>query len=51
MTCLVRNSGKGGQVASQFARVRLVYGDLASEQILEEEAEKADIVLRRCNTS
>lgn len=51
ITCLVRNSEKGGQVASQFASVRLVYGDLASEQILEEEAQKADIVLRLCNTS
>ena len=46
---LVRNSEKGAQVASQYASVRLVYGDLDSEQTLEEEAKKADIVLRWCN--
>ena len=46
VACLVRNSEKGAQVASLFAKVRLVYGDLASEQLLEEEARKADIVLR-----
>ena len=46
ITCLVRNSEKGALVASQFAKVRLVYGDLASEQILEEEAKKADVVIR-----
>ncbi|KAL8792484.1 MAG: hypothetical protein Q9195_004940 [Heterodermia aff. obscurata] len=45
ITTLVRNSEKGAQVASQYARVRLVYGDLDSEQTLEEEAKKADIVL------
>ena len=43
---LVRNSGKGAQVASQYASVRLVYGDLDSERTLEEEAKRADIVLR-----
>ena len=51
IACLVRNSEKGAQVASQFAKVRLVYGDLASEQILEEEATKADIVLSPCRSS
>ena len=33
IACLVRNSDKGAQVASQFVNVRLVYGDLASEQV------------------
>lgn len=46
LASLVRNSEKGAQVASQYASVRLVYGDLDSEQTLEEEARKADIVLR-----
>lgn len=46
IACLVRNSDKGAQVASHFAKVRLVYGDFASEQILEEETKKADIVVR-----
>ncbi|MCJ1353972.1 MAG: hypothetical protein MMC33_003959 [Icmadophila ericetorum] len=44
-TCLVRNSDKGAQVASQYPKVRLVYGDLDSVEILEEEAKKADIVM------
>ena len=33
-------------MASQFPRVRLVYGNLDSAELLEEEARKADIVLR-----
>lgn len=43
---LVRNSDKGAQVASQYPSIRLVYGDLDSAETLEEEARKADIVLR-----
>ena len=46
-TCLVRNSDKGAQVASQYPKVRLVYGDLDSVEILEEEAKKADIVMSK----
>ncbi len=46
ITCLVRNSDKGAQVASQYSRVKLVYGDLDSTELLEEEARKADIILR-----
>ena len=46
ITCLVRNSDKGAQVASQYSRIKLVYGDLDSAELLEEEAKKADIVLR-----
>ena len=45
MTCLVRNSNKGAQVASQYAKARLVYGSLDDGSILELEAQKADIVL------
>ena len=41
----MRNSDKGGQVASQFPKVRLVYADLDNVDVLEEEARKADIVL------
>ncbi|KAL9128533.1 MAG: hypothetical protein Q9217_002798 [Psora testacea] len=44
-TCLVRNSDKGSQVASQYAKARLVYGGLDDVKILEDEAKKADIVL------
>ena len=46
ISCLVRNSDKGAQIASQYSRVRLVYGELDSVDILEEEARKADIVIR-----
>lgn len=49
ITCLVRNSDKGAKVASQYPKVRLVYGDLDSTGLLEEEAKKADIVLREYN--
>ena len=46
IACLVRNSEKGAQVASQYSKVRLVYGDLDSSQALAEEAQIADVVLR-----
>lgn len=45
IACLVRNSDKGAQVASQYAKARLVYGNLDDGDILRHEAEKADIVL------
>ena len=45
IACLVRNSDKGAQVASQYGKVRLVYGSLDDGDILGEEAKKADIVL------
>ncbi|KAL8769376.1 MAG: hypothetical protein Q9209_004603 [Squamulea sp. 1 TL-2023] len=47
VTTLVRNSEKGGQIASKYPAIRLVYGDLDSTELLEEEARKADIVLRK----
>lgn len=49
VACLVRNSDKGAQVASQYPRIRLVYGDLDDVDVLEHEAKKVDIVLsERC---
>ncbi|KAH7359730.1 NAD dependent epimerase/dehydratase family protein [Pyrenochaeta sp. MPI-SDFR-AT-0127] len=45
ITALVRNSDKGAKVASQYAKVRLVYGDLDSTELLTSEASKADIVV------
>lgn len=47
ITCLVRNSDKGALVAKEYAKVKLVYGDLDSTELLEEEAKKADIVCRK----
>lgn len=46
ITALVRNSEKGAQVAKEYPSVKLVYGDLDSTDLLEEEAKKADIVCR-----
>lgn len=47
ITCLVRNSDKGSQIASQYPSAHLVYGDLDNGDLLEKEAEKADIVLSK----
>jgi len=46
ITCLVRNSDKGAQVVKDYPSIRLVYGDLDSEDLLAEEAGKADVVCR-----
>ncbi|KAI4741610.1 NAD(P)-binding protein [Aureobasidium sp. EXF-12298] len=46
ITALVRNSDKGAQVAVDYPKVKLVYGDLDSTDLLEEESKKADVV---CN--
>lgn len=46
VSALVRNSDKGAQVASQYPRIRLVYGGLDNAELLEGEAREADIVLR-----
>ncbi|KAF2446418.1 NAD dependent epimerase/dehydratase family protein [Karstenula rhodostoma CBS 690.94] len=45
ITALVRNSDKGAKVASQYPKVRLVYGDLDSAELLTTEAAKADVVV------
>lgn len=44
ITCSVRNSDKGAKIAAVFPQVKLVYGDLDSAEMLEEESSKADIV-------
>lgn len=46
ITALVRNSDKGAQIASQYPKVKLVYGDLDSSELLEKESQKADVVCR-----
>lgn len=45
ISALVRDSDKGAQVASQYPKIRLVYGTLDDSKTLEEEAAKADVVL------
>ncbi|KAF2176796.1 putative nucleoside-diphosphate-sugar epimerase [Zopfia rhizophila CBS 207.26] len=49
ITVLVRNSGKGTKIASQYPNIRLVYGDLDSTELLTTEASKADVVLHCTN--
>ncbi|KAG9663007.1 NAD(P)-binding protein, partial [Aureobasidium melanogenum] len=44
ITALVRNTDKGAQVAAEYPKVKLVYGDLDSSDLLEEESKKADVV-------
>ena len=49
VTCLVRNSDKGAKVVAAYPKVRLVYGDLDSVDIIEEESSKADIIYNFAN--
>ncbi|KKK24384.1 hypothetical protein P175DRAFT_0497912 [Aspergillus ochraceoroseus IBT 24754] len=44
ISVLVRNKEKGAQIASKYPKVRVVYGDLDSAGIIEEEVKNADIV-------
>lgn len=43
--CLVRDSDKGALVAATYPKVRLVYGDLSSEDVIQKAAGEADVVL------
>ncbi|KFY86000.1 hypothetical protein V500_07928, partial [Pseudogymnoascus sp. VKM F-4518 (FW-2643)] len=45
ITCLVRNPSRGNTLSSAYPNIKVVYGTLDDNQILEEEASKADIVL------
>ncbi|KAJ4354058.1 uncharacterized protein N0V89_005791 [Didymosphaeria variabile] len=49
ITALVRTSDKGAKIASQYAKVKLVYGDLDNAELLTTEAAKADIVVHTAN--
>jgi len=46
VTALVRNSDKGATVAASYPKIRFAYGSLDDHDVLEEEASKADIVIR-----
>ena len=37
ITCLVRNSDKGAQVAKDHPSIKLVYGDLDKAELIEED--------------
>ena len=47
LTALVRNSDKGAQVVKDYAKIKLVYGDLDSVDLITEESTKADVVCRK----
>jgi nucleoside-diphosphate-sugar epimerase len=49
ITCLTRNSDKGAKIAAKYPSIRLVYGDLDSFDLIEEEAKQADIVYHFAN--
>lgn len=46
-TVLLRNKEKADQIVNAYPKVRVVLGDLDSSALLEEEARKADIVVRK----
>ncbi|KAK6820940.1 hypothetical protein PG987_015340, partial [Apiospora arundinis] len=46
-TLLVRNEERGKPVAEKYPKVRLVYGDLSSADVIEKEAAAADVVVRK----
>ncbi len=47
VTALVRTPQIGAKVALQYPKIRLVYGTLEDSSILEEEASKAKVVIRK----
>jgi uncharacterized protein YbjT (DUF2867 family) len=46
ISVLVRSKEKGAKLAGEYPKVRIVYGDLDSADIIEEETKNADIVFR-----
>ncbi|KAI9039444.1 NAD-dependent epimerase/dehydratase family protein [Aspergillus affinis] len=44
LSALVRNKDKAEQVKTQYPNIRIIYGDLDSSDIIEEEVKNADIV-------
>jgi hypothetical protein len=48
---LVRTSANGALVASEYPKVRLVFGDLDNAALLQEESAKADVVLHTADSS
>lgn len=46
-SCLVRTKEKGEKVTSAYPKVRIVLGGLDDSELIEEEAAKADVVLRK----
>lgn len=46
-SCLVRTKDKGEKVTFAYPKVRIVLGGLDDSELIEEEAAKADVVLRK----
>ncbi|KAF2275188.1 NAD dependent epimerase/dehydratase family protein [Westerdykella ornata] len=49
ITALVRNSDKGAKVAAQYPKIRLVYGDLDSTDVITKASAEADVVVNTAN--
>ena len=49
ITALVRNSDKGAKIAAQYPKIKLVYGDLDSTDVITKASAAADIVLHHAN--
>jgi N-acetyl-gamma-glutamylphosphate reductase len=49
VSALVRDKEKGAEVVKAHPNIRIVHGELEDSELLEEEASKADIILRKCN--
>jgi hypothetical protein len=47
----VRNSDKAAPVAAAYPKIHFAYGSLEDHDVLEEEASKADIVIRMSKLS
>ena len=45
-TALLRDSAKADQITKAYPDVRVVHGDLDATSLIEEEARRADIVIR-----
>lgn len=46
IVCLVRDASKGEEIIKAYPDVEIVQGDLDSSEVLEREAQQADVVLR-----
>ncbi|KAF2866532.1 hypothetical protein BDV95DRAFT_202369 [Massariosphaeria phaeospora] len=49
ITALARNSDKGAKIAAQYSKIRLVYGDLDSTELITKETSDTDIVVHTAN--
>lgn len=48
VVCLVREEEQGRRIQRRWSSVEVVIGDLDSDEVLQREAAKADVVIREC---